>query len=665
MTKDTAPQELLKQALAATTRAMTSDREVEVGFGNDVGDHGERITLRPPPLEVSAEMAARIRGEADAIALYRAHHNESAHAAHRPQGELSQRVYDGAEVARVESLGARAMAGTAGNLDALLDHRCQTENYGMGSEDANDVLAPAIEFLLREKLTGRALPESAERVAAIWRDKVEAESPDALEKLTETVHDQAAFARLIRNMIRDLTAGEDATDAADEQSEQDENEEQQDLDQNQGESEDTSEEQMGSTTEQMEAGDTDDIEGEESNVEMDADMESDDTPDDDEGTKPMRPNFQQGDDVNRFNYEVFTRAHDEVANAPDLCDAEELTRLRAYLDHQLQGLQGAVSKLANKLQRRLMAQQNRSWSFDLEEGLLDTARLTRVITDPTVPLSFKQEDDSNFRDTVVTLLLDNSGSMRGRPIMVAALCADILARTLERCGVKTEILGFTTKAWKGGLSREDWVAAGKPTRPGRLNDIRHIIYKQADAPWRRARKNLGLMMREGLLKENIDGEALQWAHDRLLGRSEQRKILMVISDGAPVDDTTLNLNMGNYLERHLRDVIAEIETRSPVELIAIGIGHDVTRYYKRAVTIVDAEQLGGAMTEQLASLFDENGPEPRAMAIPPLSQAVSRSAPSAVSGAMSGAPSYGKKAPAGGLKSTTFQAVKGASKTPS
>ncbi|WP_414651706.1 cobaltochelatase CobT-related protein, partial [Hyphomonas sp. UBA3201] len=359
---------------------------------------------------------------------------------------------------------------------------------------------------------------------------------------------------------------------------------------------------------------------------------------------------------------VFTRENDEVANAPDLCDAEELTRLRAYLDHQLQGLQGAVSKLANKLQRRLMAQQNRSWSFDLEEGVLDTARLTRVITDPTAPLSFKQEDDSEFRDTIVTLLLDNSGSMRGRPIMVAALCADILARTLERCGVKTEILGFTTKAWKGGLSREDWVKAGKPAGPGRLNDIRHIVYKQADAPWRRARRNLGLMMREGLLKENIDGEALLWAHDRMLGRPEQRKILMVISDGAPVDDSTLNVNVGNYLERHLRQVIEEIETKSPVELIAIGIGHDVTRYYKRAVTIVDAEQLGGAMTEQLASLFDENAPEPKAMAIPPLTNKTVRGG-SAVSGATSGAPSYGKKVDLGrAVKATTLTEVKGPKK---
>ena len=358
----------------------------------------------------------------------------------------------------------------------------------------------------------------------------------------------------------------------------------------------------------MEAGESDDVEGEETNVSVDAESEAegeDDYEDSEDGSKPLRPNYRDGDERKDFTYRVFTTAHDEIANAADLCDAEELTRLRAYLDHQLQSLQGAVSKLANRLQRRLMAQQNRSWSFDLEEGVLDTARLTRVITDPTAPLSFKQEEDSEFRDTVVTLLLDNSGSMRGRPITVAATCADILARTLERCGVSVEILGFTTRAWKGGQSREKWLKDGKPANPGRLNDLRHIIYKSADSPWRRARNNLGLMMREGLLKENIDGEALLWAHKRLLGRPEQRKILMMISDGAPVDDSTLSVNPGNYLERHLREVIMSLESRPDVELTAIGIGHDVTRYYSRAVTIMDAEQLGGTMMDRLAELFDD------------------------------------------------------------
>tara|TARA_R110000751_G_scaffold95172_4_gene185850 strand:- start:32203 stop:34197 length:1995 start_codon:yes stop_codon:yes gene_type:complete len=661
MAKDISPQELFKQALAATTKAMSADRDVEVGFGNDVGADGDRIVLRPPPVDLPAPVAARIRGEADAVALRLAHHDAGAHLKHRPQGDLPRRVYDAAEHARIESLGANAMRGTAINLEAVLEFRSASGEFAMGAEEPEAVLAPALEFLLREKLTGRPLPESAKRVADVWRDRVEADTGGALDKLIAQLHDQPGFAKTIREMIRDLTAGDQSGDET--QSEEDQQEQESEDEQSQqGEQDQETEEPMGASSEEMEAGDSEEIDGEETNVsvDQDVDMEADEDADDsDDGSKPLRPNFRDGEDRDRFNYNVFTRAHDEVAQAPDLCDPEELTRLRAYLDHQLQGLQGAVSKLANKLQRRLMAQQNRSWSFDLEEGVLDTARLTRVITDPTVPLSFKQEDDSNFRDTVVTLLLDNSGSMRGRPIMVAALCADILARTLERCGVKTEILGFTTKAWKGGLSREDWVRAGKPNGPGRLNDIRHIVYKQADAPWRRARKNLGLMMREGLLKENIDGEALLWAHDRLLARSEQRKILMVISDGAPVDDSTLNVNIGNYLERHLRQVIEEIETRSPIELIAIGIGHDVTRYYKRAVTIVDAEQLGGAMTEQLASLFDENGPTPQAMSIPPLTD---RTVRGAVSGAASGAPSYGSRKPVGlgrDVKKTTLQAVKG------
>ena len=661
MAKDISPQELFKQALAATTKAMSADRDVEVGFGNDVGADGDRIVLRPPPVDLPAPVAARIRGEADAVALRLAHHDAGAHLKHRPQGDLPRRVYDAAEHARIESLGANAMRGTAINLEAVLEFRSASGEFAMGAEEPEAVLAPALEFLLREKLTGRPLPESAKRVADVWRDRVEADTGGALDKLIAQLHDQPGFAKTIREMIRDLTAGDQSGDET--QSEEDQQEQESEDEQSQqGEQDQETEEPMGASSEEMEAGDSEEIDGEETNVsvDQDVDMEADEDADDsDDGSKPLRPNFRDGEDRDRFNYNVFTRAHDEVAQAPDLCDPEELTRLRAYLDHQLQGLQGAVSKLANKLQRRLMAQQNRSWSFDLEEGVLDTARLTRVITDPTVPLSFKQEDDSNFRDTVVTLLLDNSGSMRGRPIMVAALCADILARTLERCGVKTEILGFTTKAWKGGLSREDWVRAGKPNGPGRLNDIRHIVYKQADAPWRRARKNLGLMMREGLLKENIDGEALLWAHDRLLARSEQRKILMVISDGAPVDDSTLNVNIGNYLERHLRQVIEEIETRSPIELIAIGIGHDVTRYYKRAVTIVDAEQLGGAMTEQLASLFDENGPTPQAMSIPPLTD---RTVRGAVSGATSGAPSYGSRKPVGlgrDVKKTTLQAVKG------
>ena len=643
---DDAPYELFKQALATTAKAMSQTRDVEVTFSGDgPRAEAERLVLPPPPRDLAPHLAARARGEADATALRMAHHDPVAHARTRPQTEVGRQVYEAAERARIESIGARAMDGTANNLDAVLADRCERAGYTRMEDRQDAPLAPAVEFLLRERLTGRALPQEAEGIAALWREEINARGADTLDLLIDQLHDQEAFAKTIQTLIRDLTRGDEIDDEQGEQDEESDEDTEQNQQENSSEDGESGEETQGATMEEIDASETDEMDGEETNVSVDADvdMDAEDNPEDtDDGTKPLRPNFRDGDDAQRFQYKAFTTANDEVSQAADLCDPEELTRLRAYLDHQLESLQGAVSKLANKLQRRLMAQQNRSWSFDLEEGVLDTARLTRVITDPTAPLSFKQEDDSNFRDTVVTLLLDNSGSMRGRPIMVAALCADILARTLERCGVKVEILGFTTKAWKGGLSREDWVKAGKPAGPGRLNDLRHIIYKSADAPWRRARKNLGLMMREGLLKENIDGEALLWAHDRLLARTEQRKILMVISDGAPVDDSTLSVNVGNYLERHLRQVIEELETRSPIELIAIGIGHDVTRYYKRAVTIVDAEQLGGAMTEQLASLFDENGsaPRPEAMAVPPLTRETVRPG-GATSGAGSGAPRYG------------------------
>ena len=657
---ENSPLELFKQALAATTKAIADERELEVGFGNAPATSETSITLRTPPRDLTPGFVAAARGEADAVALRIAHHDPAAHAKHRPQGDIQRDVYEAAETARIEAIGVHTMDGTAENLDAALTARCAADGIDRINDQEGAPLSLAVEFILRERLTGRPLPPAAKAIADFWRKEVEAKASNPIEKLATQIEDQSAFAKTVRDMIRDLTMGEDAGDSDDRDNQDEQDPEDAPNDQRAGEDDSSDEEQMGSSMEELEAGDADDLDGDDANVQLDqdAEMEADDSADEaDEGAKPLRPNYS-GDDSADYVYRVFTRANDEIAQAADLCDPEELTRLRAYLDHQLQSLQGAVSKLANKLQRRLMAQQNRSWSFDLEEGVLDTARLTRVITDPTVPLSFKQEDDSQFRDTVVTLLLDNSGSMRGRPIMVAALCADILARTLERCGVKVEILGFTTKAWKGGISREDWVRAGKPAGPGRLNDLRHIVYKSADAPWRRARRNLGLMMREGLLKENIDGEALLWAHDRLMARPEQRRIMMVISDGAPVDDSTLSANVGNYLERHLREVISYLETRSPIELIAIGIGHDVTRYYKRAVTIVDAEQLGGVMTEQLASLFDEDGPAKGGTSAPPKMEVAAKSA---ISGAAAGAPTYGGKVGTGrDVKTTSLQEVKGA-----
>jgi cobaltochelatase CobT len=461
--------------------------------------------------------------------------------------------------------------------------------------------------MVRQRLTGERPPETAAQGLKLVSDWIEEKAGSDLDALSLALDDQAAFAALASKVLRDLELIE-----ADPEPEKDPEtgEEGQGEDQEQDETggEDSDEEAGGGEGEadiRVEQGDSSDDKGEGdfSDQEM-AEGQEGVGEDGEEGMLPVRPNRPLSDLPPQFDYRMFTTRFDEVVEATELCDPEELGRLRTYLDQQLTHLQGAVTKLANRLQRRLMAQQSRSWDFDQEEGLLDAARLARVVVNPAQSLSYKIERDTEFRDTVVTLLIDNSGSMRGRPISIAAISADILARTLERCGVKTEVLGFTTRAWKGGQSRERWLSEGRPPHPGRLNDLRHIVYKQADEPWRRARRNLGLMMREGLLKENIDGEALLWAHNRLIARQEERRILMVISDGAPVDDSTLSVNSGTYLERHLRQVIAWIESRSPVELVAIGIGHDVTRYYSRAVTIMDAEQLGGTMIEQLAALFD-------------------------------------------------------------
>ncbi|MFN3935613.1 cobaltochelatase subunit CobT [Parvibaculum sp.] len=602
------PVEPFKRALSLTMRTIAEQPELNVTFGTEApGLRGLRARLPLPSRTLPPEEVAQVRGVSDAYALRLAHHDEKLNATLQPEGGNALAVFDAVEQARCEAIGANQMAGMAQNLAAALEQRYAARGYDRITSREEAPLAEAVAMIVRERLTGEAPPPSAQKLVEQWRSWIEEKAGSDLERLHDLIEDQAAFARATRDILVDLDMGDELGEAPDQSSD--------DAEDQEGDSEQSSEESQsgeaeqpdGASAEQVEYSEGEGEEGDEQTVEV----ESDDTPmdgDTDEtsdGNQPWRPN-QQGDDRNRQpSYKIFTPQFDEVIAAEDLCDIEELTRLRQYLDQQLQQMQGVVSRLANKLQRRLLAQQNRTWEFDLEEGILDAARLTRAVVDPMQPLAFKVEHDMNFRDTVVTLLLDNSGSMRGRPITVAAMCADILARTLERCSVKVEILGFTTRAWKGGQSRERWLADGKPAQPGRLNDLRHIIYKSADSPWRRARRNLGLMMREGLLKENIDGEALIWAHNRLLGRPEQRRILMVISDGAPVDDSTLSVNAGNYLEKHLRSVIEQIETRSPVELIAIGIGHDVTRYYRRAVTIVDAEQLGGAMTEKLAELFDD------------------------------------------------------------
>jgi cobaltochelatase CobT len=526
MSKPVDRADIFKAALSAATRALAEQDEVNVDFSVDGGRVADKtITLSTPPREITPVTAARARGQADALALRLAHHDAGRHFKLQPKSEEARRLFEAAERARVESIGAAIMDGVAANLDAALTQRCERAGYSKTMERARAPLEDAVEFLLREKLTGRPLPPAAQGVANAWREEVSNKAAASLARAEAAMHSQSKFAEVVHALLRELDMGDQQSGSeseSDETGEEDESNAKSNApDEGEGEGEGESE---ASDEEQGEAGEGDPSdEDQDANVTLDSDsdMEADEVEDSDEPTAPVRPNWRAGDDGPRFDYKVFTTKFDEVANAETLCDPEELSRLRAYLDAQLQGLQGAVSRLANRLQRRLMAQQNRSWMFDLEEGVLDTSRLTRVVVDPTAPLSFKMEDESKFRDTVVTLLLDNSGSMRGRPIMVAALCADILARTLERCGVKVEILGFTTQAWKGGQSRDEWVKAGKPPSPGRLNDLRHIIYKAADAPWRRVRRNLGLMMREGLLKENIDGEALLWAHDRLLARAEQ------------------------------------------------------------------------------------------------------------------------------------------------
>ncbi|QRM29861.1 cobaltochelatase subunit CobT [Microvirga sp. VF16] len=611
--KKEAPAEPLKRSIAGTMKAIARKPDLEVAFASDrpVLMGQDKARLPEPPRRLTSQDVAILRGNADAMALRLACHDTALHRKLAPEGQAARAVFDAVEQARVESIGSRRMAGISSNISAMLEDRYHRGGkYEEITDRADAPLEDALALMVRERLTGAKPPASAAKIVDLWRDFIENRAGRDLDGLLKNIENQRSFARSIRDLLSSLDmADEAAMDSEDEENE-DENESEEQEQQGEGESEqeaqgDRAEVEISEdSSDEMEDGATEEADG--PSGELPEESEEADSEDAGESWRPpSRSNEARGPD-----YKAYTQKFDEIIHAEDLCDADELTRLRAYLDKQLAHLQGVVGRLANRLQRRLMAQQNRSWEFDLEEGTLDPARLPRIVMDPFQPLSFKQEQDTNFRDTVVTLLLDNSGSMRGRPITVAATCADILARTLERCGVKVEILGFTTRAWKGGQARETWLQNGKPANPGRLNDLRHIIYKSADAPWRRARKNLGLMMREGLLKENIDGEALDWAHKRLLGRPEQRRILMVISDGAPVDDSTLSVNPGNYLERHLRFIIEEIETRSPVELIAIGIGHDVTRYYRRAVTIVDAEELGGVMTEKLAELFEENAAPP-------------------------------------------------------
>ncbi len=604
------PLDRLKAVLAGTARAISDEPEVELAFTADAPvQSGKHMKVPMPGRQLPADQVAEARGFADGFALRLRHHDAALHTRGAPGEAVARAVFDAVETARVEALGARGYSGIGDNLATALDVRMRSDPISRARTRDEVPLSTALGLIVRERLTGRASPAAADAGLSLVREWIEAKGAGGLDALALALDDQRAFQGLATRLLEDLELieGEVLPDDADEGGERDESVD--DQQQEEGEQgEDEGAEDQGEVEARGEDRQSDEGEGEQGERGEEQLDDSDGEPGDDgeEGMQPVRPNRPFADLSPQFDYKPWTTRFDEVVAATDLCDADELIRLRSYLDQQLVHLQSTVSKLANRLQRRLMAQQSRSWDFDQEEGMLDAARLARVVVSPGSSLSYKIERETDFRDTVVTLLIDNSGSMRGRPISIAAISADILARTLERCGVKTEILGFTTRAWKGGQSRETWLAAGRPPQPGRLNDVRHIVYKRADEPWRRARANLGLMMREGLLKENIDGEALLWAHARLLARPEERRILMVISDGAPVDDSTLSVNSGSYLERHLRQVIGWIESKSPVELVAIGIGHDVTRYYARAVTIMDADQLGGTIIEQLAALFDSD-----------------------------------------------------------
>jgi cobaltochelatase CobT len=601
------PSEQIKRVTEATLKAIGQSSEVEISYlsGSEakVANSGAIVRLpTPPESNITENDVTRLRGAADAVALRLRYHDRDVHRRLRPSGSDAARVFERAEQVRVESIGCKRMSGVEKNITAMLEIRCKANAPNPSAdtkETPNDaLLSEAVGLMIHQRLTGKDLPAAAEPILRNWQGYINEHIGSQLEKLADTIQSQEQFASALSQMIQDLNLFDEGDTEPEEQPE-DSSGQQESIPNEQAHDPEHDSNQEA----EMEDGLGDMQEGA---LEIRSDEEEGEQEGGEDPAGPSYPNEKwPASEAGGIPYVAYSTASDEVVSAEDLCETEELNRLRAQLDLQLVRIQGVVSRLANRMQRRLMAKQTRSWEFDQEEGLLDAGRLSRVVTDPVHPLSFKRERDMDFRDTVVSLLIDNSGSMRGRPITVAAMSADILARTLERCGVKVEILGFTTRAWKGGQARQKWVEDGKPSDPGRLNDLRHIVYKDADMPWRRARRNLGLMLREGLLKENIDGESLMWAHNRLLGRPEQRRILLIISDGAPVDDSTLSTNPGNYLEKHLRDVIHWIESRSSVELTAIGIGHDVTRYYQHAVTISDAEELGGTMMQNLTDLFDE------------------------------------------------------------
>ena len=589
MPPDSPSNEILKEAITSATRALSQDPELEVGFGG-MPTSGNKLVLSNPPSKKSD--LASYRGEADSLACSIRFSDKNIHT---DTGSLKiNKLIKSMEDIRVEILGSLKYEGVASNLRAKFENKCKS--ILLLEEAKEELLEPALDASLRQLLLKDKLSTTQSKIIKPWKKSLNEKELQFKKEFLESLEDQIGFSETARRLLHEL-----GIDKEDKEKEEDQDpNDSQDSDTEENEA-NTAEEEMSQEPDMTQEMDSPELSEEEMELE-----ESDEDSIVDENQEALTNSSwleRLVEQTLNFEYKVYSRDFDEESLAEEMCSPEELQRLRKHLDQLMGPSKSTISKLAHRLQRFLMAQQNRSWEFNKEEGLLDSSRLHKIILDPVTPLSYKVEKDTEFRDTVVSILVDSSGSMRGRSMTVAAICADIISTTLERCNVKTEVLGFTTKQWKGGESRKRWVEAGKPENPGRLNDLRHIIFKSADTSWRRGQKNFGLMLREGLLKENVDGEALIWAHDRLAKRQEQRKILMVISDGAPVDDSTLSTNPNNYLDLHLRQVIHSIETQSPVKLIAIGIGHDVTRYYQKAVTIHRAEELGGVMLDQLTDLF--------------------------------------------------------------
>jgi len=581
-----------KTAISSTVRSISNSEKIEVSFGNQT-PKSEKNSIKLPELnQVNNKLNFdQIRAMADSKSLNFRFSNNNTFKQYEPTGNISKKLYEISEKIRCEKIGTSYFRGVKNNIEKFYQERIS----GLDLKNSEDRIIEAFENYLRTKFLDFKNDGQIDKKLKSYKKDLNEKFKGKIGQLNEATLDQKKFNSLISELISNMNLDEnlDEEEKKDDDKNNDDKQNKPDNQDKQAKEKEDKQEEMsidsGMPDLENEAKESDQAE---KDVEIEDSSQSD---------LKKKGKSTLGD----INYKTYTEEFDETIKAEDLENAEELIRLRKNLDQQLLQLKNFISKLANKLQRKLLAKQNRSWNFDLEEGMLDTSKLPRIIMDPLNSLTFKKEKDIEFKDTLVTILIDNSGSMRGKPISVAAICADILSRTLERCSVKVEILGFTTKHWKGGLSREKWMKNEKPTFPGRLNDLRHIVYKSADTPWRQAKNNMGLMLKEGLLKENIDGEALKWAYNKMNRRKEDRKILMVISDGAPVDDSTLSTNTSDYLESNLKKTVKWIENKTNIELLAIGIGHDVTRYYNQAVKITDVQDLGDVMINQLTDLFVE------------------------------------------------------------